>query len=216
MWTSPRQLDELVAARTEAMTSTMGRVRSPLYLSGATLASNFKSKMAWPERSCERRSAWPRDGTPVVASAPARVGFQKRVAPLGRQSAHGLAQQPETARRSFERAARASSRESPGHRPARNSSTQLRAIRRSRCTPLSVAEPGRLQRREREALRYDGGKATQSRGASAGQPGRRQGAHASELRDCLAVKDGRLGGVLESLERAGRLNGTAAGWRRLD
>jgi hypothetical protein len=35
-------------------------------------------------------------------------------------------------------------------------------------------------------------------------------------RDCLAVKNERLGGVLESLERAGRLSRTAAGWQRLD
>jgi hypothetical protein len=38
----------------------------------------------------------------------------------------------------------------------------------------------------------------------------------AKLRDCLAVKNERLGGVLESLERAGRLSRTAEGWRRLD
>jgi hypothetical protein len=38
----------------------------------------------------------------------------------------------------------------------------------------------------------------------------------AKLRDCLAVKNERLGEVLESLERAGRLSRTAAGWRRLD
>ena len=38
----------------------------------------------------------------------------------------------------------------------------------------------------------------------------------TKLRDCLAVKNERLGGVLESLERAGRLSRTAAGWQRLD
>jgi AAA domain len=38
----------------------------------------------------------------------------------------------------------------------------------------------------------------------------------AKLRDCLAVKNERLGGVLESLERAGRLSRTAAGWQRLD
>ena len=45
-------------------------------------------------------------------------------------------------------------------------------------------------------------------------PGR--GAHASEARDSLAVKNERLGEVLESLERAGRLCRTPAGWQRLD
>jgi hypothetical protein len=38
----------------------------------------------------------------------------------------------------------------------------------------------------------------------------------SKLRDRLAVKNERLGEVLESLERAGRLSRTAAGWQRLD
>ncbi len=38
----------------------------------------------------------------------------------------------------------------------------------------------------------------------------------AKLRDCLAVKNERLGEVLESLERAGRLSRTAAGWQRLD
>jgi hypothetical protein len=38
----------------------------------------------------------------------------------------------------------------------------------------------------------------------------------AKLRDCLAVKNERLGVVLESLERAGRLSRTAAGWQRLD
>jgi len=38
----------------------------------------------------------------------------------------------------------------------------------------------------------------------------------AKLRDCLAVKNERLGEVLESLERAGRLCRTAAGWQRLD
>ena len=38
----------------------------------------------------------------------------------------------------------------------------------------------------------------------------------AKLRDCLAVKNERLGEVLESLERAGRLRRTAAGWQRLD
>jgi hypothetical protein len=37
----------------------------------------------------------------------------------------------------------------------------------------------------------------------------------AKLRDRLAVKNERLGGVLESLERAGRLCRTAAGWQRL-
>jgi predicted transcriptional regulator of viral defense system len=37
-----------------------------------------------------------------------------------------------------------------------------------------------------------------------------------KLRDCLAVKNQRLREVLESLERAGRLSRTAAGWQRLD
>jgi hypothetical protein len=36
------------------------------------------------------------------------------------------------------------------------------------------------------------------------------------LRDRLAVKNERPGEVLESLERAGRLRRTAAGWQRLD
>jgi hypothetical protein len=35
-------------------------------------------------------------------------------------------------------------------------------------------------------------------------------------RDCLAVKNGRLGEVLLSLESAGRLSRTAPGWQRLD
>jgi hypothetical protein len=38
----------------------------------------------------------------------------------------------------------------------------------------------------------------------------------ANLRDCLAVKNERLGEVLESLERAGRLRRTAAGWQRQD
>jgi hypothetical protein len=38
----------------------------------------------------------------------------------------------------------------------------------------------------------------------------------AKLRECLAVKNERLGEVLESLERAGRLRRTAAGWQRLD
>jgi hypothetical protein len=38
----------------------------------------------------------------------------------------------------------------------------------------------------------------------------------AKLRDCLAVKNERLGEALESLERAGRLSRTAAGWQRLD
>ena len=38
----------------------------------------------------------------------------------------------------------------------------------------------------------------------------------AKLRDCLAVKNERLGEVLESLERTGRLGRTAAGWQRLD
>jgi AAA domain len=38
----------------------------------------------------------------------------------------------------------------------------------------------------------------------------------AKLHDCLAVKNKRLGGVLESLERASRLSHTAAGWQRLD
>ena len=38
----------------------------------------------------------------------------------------------------------------------------------------------------------------------------------AKLRDCLAIKNERLGEVLESLERAGRLSRTAAGWQRLD
>ena len=38
----------------------------------------------------------------------------------------------------------------------------------------------------------------------------------AKLRDCLAVKNERLGAVLESLERTGRLSHTASGWRRVD
>jgi hypothetical protein len=38
----------------------------------------------------------------------------------------------------------------------------------------------------------------------------------AKLRDSLAVKNERLGQVLESLERAGRLRRSAAGWQRLD
>ncbi len=38
----------------------------------------------------------------------------------------------------------------------------------------------------------------------------------AKLRDSLAVKNERLGEALESLERAGRLRRTPAGWRRLD
>jgi hypothetical protein len=38
----------------------------------------------------------------------------------------------------------------------------------------------------------------------------------ARLRDCLAVKNERLGEVLESLEHSGRLSRTAAGWQRLD
>jgi hypothetical protein len=38
----------------------------------------------------------------------------------------------------------------------------------------------------------------------------------AKLRDCLAVKNERLGAVLESPERNGRLCRTASGWRRVD
>jgi hypothetical protein len=38
----------------------------------------------------------------------------------------------------------------------------------------------------------------------------------AKLRDCMAVKNERLGEVLESLERAGRLSRTAAGWQQLE
>jgi len=38
----------------------------------------------------------------------------------------------------------------------------------------------------------------------------------ARLRDCLAVKNEHLGAALESLERAGRLRRTAAGWQRTD
>jgi hypothetical protein len=38
----------------------------------------------------------------------------------------------------------------------------------------------------------------------------------AKLRDTLAVKNERLGEALESLERAGRLRRTQAGWQRLD
>ena len=38
----------------------------------------------------------------------------------------------------------------------------------------------------------------------------------TRLRDALAVKNERLGAVLEALERAGRLGRTAAGWQRTD
>jgi hypothetical protein len=38
----------------------------------------------------------------------------------------------------------------------------------------------------------------------------------ARLRETLAVKNERLGEVLESLERAGRLHRAAAGWRRMD
>ena len=37
----------------------------------------------------------------------------------------------------------------------------------------------------------------------------------AKLRDSLGVKNERLGAVLESLERAGRLCRTPAGWQRL-
>jgi hypothetical protein len=37
-----------------------------------------------------------------------------------------------------------------------------------------------------------------------------------KLRDALAVKNERLGEVLDSLERAGRLRRTPAGWQRID
>ena len=38
----------------------------------------------------------------------------------------------------------------------------------------------------------------------------------AKFRDCLALKNERLGEVLGSPEHAGRLSRTAAGWRRLD
>jgi hypothetical protein len=38
----------------------------------------------------------------------------------------------------------------------------------------------------------------------------------AKLRDGIAVKNEHLGEVLESLECAGRLSRTAAGWQRLD
>jgi hypothetical protein len=38
----------------------------------------------------------------------------------------------------------------------------------------------------------------------------------AKLRDCLAVQNERLGAALESLEQAGRLCRTSAGWQRAD
>jgi hypothetical protein len=38
----------------------------------------------------------------------------------------------------------------------------------------------------------------------------------AQLRDSLAVKNERLGKVLESLERVGRVGRTPGGWQRLD
>jgi hypothetical protein len=38
----------------------------------------------------------------------------------------------------------------------------------------------------------------------------------AKLRDSLAVQNERLGAVLESLERTGRLRRTPAGWQRID
>jgi hypothetical protein len=38
----------------------------------------------------------------------------------------------------------------------------------------------------------------------------------AKLRDIVAVRNERLGEVLESLERAGRLSRTAAGWQQLE
>jgi RecA-family ATPase len=38
----------------------------------------------------------------------------------------------------------------------------------------------------------------------------------TKLRDALCVKNERLGGALESLQRAGRLRRTSAGWQRID
>ena len=38
----------------------------------------------------------------------------------------------------------------------------------------------------------------------------------TKLRDTLAVKNERLGEALESLEQAGRIRRTSAGWQRLD
>ena len=37
-----------------------------------------------------------------------------------------------------------------------------------------------------------------------------------KLRDALSVKNARLGQALESLEQAGRLRRTSAGWKRID
>ena len=53
------------------------------------------------------------------------------------------------------------------------------------------------------------------RRASARSSGSRRGAHANGLRDALAVKNERLGEVLESLERAGKVGRTSGGWQRL-
>jgi hypothetical protein len=38
----------------------------------------------------------------------------------------------------------------------------------------------------------------------------------AKLRDTLSVKNQRLGNVLESLEQAGRIRRTSAGWQRID
>ena len=38
----------------------------------------------------------------------------------------------------------------------------------------------------------------------------------AKLRDLLSVKNQRLGEALESLERAGRISRTPAGWQRID
>ena len=38
----------------------------------------------------------------------------------------------------------------------------------------------------------------------------------TKLRDALSVKNERLGEALESLERAGRIRRTPAGWQRID
>ena len=63
---------------------------------------------------------------------------------------------------------------------------------------------------------HHGCKAAQSRGAVLDLLGQGAVLTRAKLRDSLAVKNERLGEALESLERAGRLRRTPAGWRRLD
>ena len=67
-----------------------------------------------------------------------------------------------------------------------------------------------------EVVANPGAAATRTPGASPGSAVRRRLLTRTRLREALGVKNERLGAVLESLEHAGRIRRTPAGWQRID